>query len=369
MQRRRFLTDSFYTSAMFAFAGKIPLHADTPPKRILILGGSYFLGPALVEAARADGHTVTMFNRGITNPELFPTIEKLKGFRSANPDDQNLSALGRRRWDVVIDVWPNDPALAESAAQTLKDRTSHYLYVSSISAYDRKAFDQKVVLEDSPLAHWEGQASFYSRGKAESERRLHAIIGDKLTIVRPGGIKGVRDDTPDMLIWLRRLQTQRSVIIPGHGKFSVAIVDVKDVADFLLMAIDHSIYGTFNLAGRWMPFATFLDGLKDAAHSNAELVWVPESFLHEQGVFPQTLPNWLLNFPYCRSDGGSSEGEIRGQISSQKAFDAGWETRPLRDTAFDCLDYFATLSGYSFRDTLPTIKQEELLKLWRSKHG
>ena len=366
MQRRRFLKHSLCASTMMALSGRLPLLAETQPKRILVLGGTYFLGPAFVEAALADGHTVTLFNRGVTNPELFPNVEKLRGFRAAASDDQNLSALGRRRWDVVIDIWPNDPALAESAALLLKDRTTHYLYVSSISAYDRTALEQPTVNEDSPLASWTGPASSYSRGKAESERRLHAIIGEKLTIVRPGGIKGTRDDTPDMLIWLRRLQTQHSVIVPGTGAFNVSSLDVKDVADFLVMAIDHAIYGTFNLMGQRMSFRTFLDGLKDATHSMAELVWIPEKFLQDQGVYPQSLSNWLLNFPYCRS--ANLEGESKGQISSQKAFAVGWQTRPLRDTAFDCLAYFASLNGFVFHDTLPVAKQEEILKLWQSQH-
>ena len=367
MNRRRFIANSLYSSVGAGIAASLPSSAEITPKRILVLGGTYFVGVAFVEAALVAGHTLTLFNRGVTNPDLFTNIEKLRGFRSANADDQNLSALGRRHWDVVIDVWPNDPTLAESAALVLKDRTSHYLYVSSISAYDKKASDQPTISEDSPLAAWDGAAGSYSRGKAESERRLHAIIGEKLTIVRPGGIKGVRDDTPDMLIWLRRLQSQHSVIVPGTGTHPVAIVDVKDIADFLVMAIDRSIYGTFNLAGRWMPFRSFLNELKNAIHSDAELVWIPEGFLKEQAVFPQSLSNWLLNFPYCRSDRGTLDGETKGQISSQKAFASGWETRPLRDTAFDCLKYFASLSGFTFQETLATTKQQEILKRWQDR--
>ncbi len=366
MQRRQMLKSTLCASAM-AIAGRLPLLAETPVKRILVLGGTYFLGAAFVEAALSEGHTVTLFNRGVTNPQLFPNVEQLRGYRAAKPDDENFSALGRRHWDVVIDVWPNDPALAESAARLLKDRTNHYLYVSSISAYDQKAFEQPTVTEDGILASWDGPAGSYSRGKAESERRLHTIVGEKLTIVRPGGIKGIRDDTPDLLIWLRRLQTQRSVPVPGNGQFPVAIVDVKDVADFLVMSLDRSVYGTFNLAGRWMPFRSFLEGCKAATHSDAELVWIPEAFLKKQGLFPQSASNWLLNFPYCRPRETNVVAGVNGPISSQKAFDQGWQTRPLRDSAFDCLAYFALLKNYVFRDTLSAARQEEVLKLWRAK--
>jgi 2'-hydroxyisoflavone reductase len=129
-----------------------PLQAlGSPPRRILVLGGTQFLGPATVEAAVAGGHTVTLFNRGITDPDLFPHVEKLRGFRSSDAGDQDLSSLAHRHFDVVVDVWPNDPTTVASAAEFLKDRVGHYLYVSSIAAYDSKEFVRAGVKEDAPL--------------------------------------------------------------------------------------------------------------------------------------------------------------------------------------------------------------------------
>jgi 2'-hydroxyisoflavone reductase len=363
MQRRSFLKNSIYAAMMVA-TGHTRVLADGERKRILILGGTHFLGPAVVEAALAGRHTVALFNRGVSSPELFPYVEKLRGFRSANSDDQNLSALGKRHWDAVIDVWPNDPALAESAARLLKDRTNHYLYISSIGAYDEKDFAQPNLSEDAPLSQWVGSGSSYSRGKAESERRLHEIIGERLTVVRPGAIKGFRDTTPDLLGWLRRLQSGKSVIAPGDGTDPVEIVDVKDVADFLVLAIDRTAYGTFNLTGKRMSFREFLEGCKSATYSDAELVWIPEAFLHEQGLAPQNLANWLIYFPYWHPQ---PSGANWARISSQKAFAAGWGTRPFRNTALDYLAYIASLSDYPFTDTLPPSKQEEALNLWRRR--
>jgi len=342
VERRSFLKNSMFVSAMMAAGGRIPLVAETQPKRILVLGGTFFLGPAFVEAALADGHTVSLFDRGVTNPELFPYVEKLRRFRSANPDDQNLSALGKRHWDAVIDVWPNDPALAESTAQLLRDRTKHYLYVSSIAAYDSKDFIQPNLTEDAPTCRWDGPEDSYCRGKAETERRLHAIVGEKLTIVRPGPIKGIRDTTPDMLGWLRRLQSEKTVIAPGDGTNSVEIVDVNDVADFLVLAIDHSILGTFNLTGRAMSLREFLNGCRSATHSDAELVWIPEFFLREQGLAPQNLANWFLPFPYWHPQ---PSGGNFSRIRSEKAFNAGWQTRPFRYTAIDYLEYISSLNN------------------------
>jgi 2'-hydroxyisoflavone reductase len=352
MQRRSFLKNAFYASAMAAVSGKIPLLAETTPKNILVLGGTFFLGPAVVEAALADGHTVTLFNRGVTNPELFPYVEKLRGFRNANPDDQNLSALGRRHWDVVIDVWPSDPALAESAAKMLAPRTNHYLYVSSIGAYE--SVNKPGLEEGHPIQSWSSAKGGYGPDKAESERRLHPIIGQRLTIVRPGPIKGARGQSSELLTWFRRMQNGRSVIAPGDGSDGVEIVDVRDVAEFLILAIDRSIYGVLNLTGRSMAYRELLNACKSATHSDAELVWMPLGYLRTQGISAQ-------DFPFLRP------GSSIFRISSEKAYNAGWETRPFRDTAFDELASVTQVPRYPLHDTLPPDKQEEVLKLWRNR--
>ena len=129
MDRRDFIKRSLMATAASACSSLFPLSAlaSAGPKRILVLGGTLFLGPAIVEAALAEGHTVTLFNRGITNPELFPHLEKVRGFRSSDAGDQDLSSLAHRHFDVVVDVWPNDPAIVASAAEFLKDRAAHYL--------------------------------------------------------------------------------------------------------------------------------------------------------------------------------------------------------------------------------------------------
>ncbi|HTF70294.1 MAG TPA: NAD-dependent epimerase/dehydratase family protein [Edaphobacter sp.] len=352
MQRRSFLKHSLYTSATAALSGKVPLLADTKPKDILVLGGTFFLGPAVVEAALAAGHTVTLFNRGVTYPELFPYVEKIRGFRSSNPDDENLSGLGKRHWDVVIDVWPSDPLLAESAAKMLAPRTDHYLYVSSIGAYDN--IDKPGIDETHPIQPWNSVTGGYGPEKAESERRLHSIVGERLTIVRPGPIKGVRSYSSEMMTWFRRVLTDQSIIAPGDGSDGVEIVDVRDVAAFLFRAIDRSIYGVFNLTGPAMTYREFLEKCKAATDSDAELVWIPLDYLRTQGISAQ-------DFPFLRP------GSNVFRISSKKAYDAGWDTRPFRDTAFDELESVSLLQRYRLQDTLPADKQREVLRSWRSR--
>ena len=136
---------------------------------------------------------------------MFPHLEKLKGFRSSDANDQDLSALSHRHFDVIIDVWPNEPELVASAARFLKDRTQHYLFVS-VAANDSKEFAKSSIVEGAPMDPWNGSGRPYNRNKAESERRLHEIIGERLTIVRPGPIKGRRESKPDLLAWLLRAQ-------------------------------------------------------------------------------------------------------------------------------------------------------------------
>jgi len=149
--------------------------------------------------------------------------------------------------------------LHDVVAEFLKDRVSQYLYVSSIAAYDSKEFDRAGIDENAPLQAWSGPARAYNRGKAESERRLRAILGERLTVVRPGPIKGTRDTTPDLLTWLVRAQAEGRHVGPGDGGDPVELVDVKDVARFLMLAIDRGQFGTFNLTGRPMRFQEFLD--------------------------------------------------------------------------------------------------------------
>lgn len=369
MDRRRFLKRSTLLVGATACSSLLPstLWASSSPKRILVLGGTFFLGPALVDVLLADGHTVTLFNRGVTNPDLFPHLEKLRGFRSADANDQDLTALSHRHFDVIIDVWPNDPAVVQSAAEFLKDRAPHYLYVSSVAAYDSKEFAKSDTKEDAPMEPWNGSGRTYNRNKAESERRLLRILGERLTIVRPGPIKGRRDDTPDLLTWLLRAQQGGQHIAPGDGSDPVELVDVKDVARFLALAVNRSLYGIFNLTGKSMSFREFLDACKNATHSDASFVWMPQQFLREHGLESDVvLHTFAGNFPFWRPD-PSNQGLYR--VSSEKAFQAGWRTRSFEETAFDCLNDFYSLHVMDQPNFLSPAKEKEVLDAWAHRQN
>jgi 2'-hydroxyisoflavone reductase len=373
MNRRRFLQRAAAASAASLLGLRSTKAAGRTgaPRTILVLGGTSFLGPAIVEAAVAAGHGVTLFNRGITNPELFPRVEKLRGFRSPAASEERWQSVGSRRWDAVVDVWPSDPVLAASAANRLRGQSGHYLYVSSIGAYQRRDFQTVGLTEDAPLNAWDPEIRPYDRGKAESERRVRGLVGERLTIVRPGPIKGERDDSPDLYAWLRRARSGGRRIGPGSGEDHVQLVDVKDVARFLVLAIDRSLYGDFNLTGEPVSFRQFLERCNRATRSDTEFVWIPREFLHEQGLDPVSfdspnIPSYLGNFPFWHPEPGRV-GFF--QISSRKAFDAGWSQRSFDETAGDCLWTFASFGPeFSFKDELDPAAEAQALERW-SRRG
>jgi 2'-hydroxyisoflavone reductase len=330
-------------------------------RTVLVLGGTGFLGPATVRCLLDRGHNVTLFNRGQSSPELFPSLERIRGNR--DPKLQNLSALGgARRWDVVIDVWPQEPEIVEATATLLASRTDHYLYVSSVAAYD--GYPHAGMDESSPIRLWNSAGEAYGINKAESERRLQTLVGSKLTLVRPGPIKGDRDGGPDLVTWLMRARSGGQHIGPGDGSDSVEFVDVKDVGSFLADCVDKQRLGAWNLTGQPMNFRTFLDHCKAITQSRGEFIWVPHSFLTNHGLKTDyELKMYAANFPFWRPEPQLSN---IFRISSAKASGVGWRTRPITDTARDCMATFGVLLGNTsgWRDYLDPAREQAVLSDW-----
>jgi 2'-hydroxyisoflavone reductase len=184
--------------------------------------------------------------------------------------------------------------------------------------------------------------------------------------VRPGPIKGNRDTTPDLLTWLVRAQNGGKHIGPGDGSDPVEWVDVKDVARFLMLAIERPLYGTFNLTGRPISFREFLDACNSATRSNAQFVWIPQDFLHQHGLETDfALGLFAGNFPHWRP-AGTKPGLY--QVSSEKAFRAGWQTRTFQETALDCLTYFHSLGEtLDWSDYLSADKEKQVLDAWEHR--
>ena len=223
--------------------------------KLLILGGTNYLGPAIVEAALAEGHEITLFNRGKTNPNLFPRVEKLRGDRSLA--SENLSALeNQRRWDYVIDTWPADPRMVERTTKLLKNRVRGYAFTSSIAVYADKT--KPGITEEAPLhqvAEFEQGMSYY-QSKVLCEEVVRKSFPHNHLITRPPGIHGKRDESWTLVYWLWRVRQGGDVLAPGDGTDPIQYVEVNDVARFTIKALSSNQMGIFNTIGpRSEPFA------------------------------------------------------------------------------------------------------------------
>jgi 2'-hydroxyisoflavone reductase len=300
--------------------------------KLLVLGGTKFLGRAAVEAALERGHEVTLFNRGETNPELFPEAEKLRGDR-----DGDLSALEGREWDTVIDPSGFVPRLVRASAEALRGSVGQYVFVSSISVYDElgePGFDETartVTLEDPTTEDYltMGPVNTYGGLKALCEEVVREIFPDGHTVVRPGLIVGPHDPSGRFTYWPLRLAGGGDVLAPGDPARQVQIVDVRDLADWMLQLAEHGTTGTFNATGpdRPLTMGELLETCGEVGGAEARLVWVDEPFLLEQKVGPwMELPLWV------------SEADtwfLQADVS--RAVAAGMRFRPLEETARDTL--------------------------------
>ena len=296
--------------------------------RILVLGGTRFAGRAVVEAALGRGDAVTMFNRGITNRGLFPGVETVIGDRT-----EDLYALGRREFDAVVDVACYDPAAARLSAEALKGRVGRYVFVSTVSVYASQATTE-AQLEDSPLAELKPDVQDplenYGANKALCEAIIREAYGERALIGRPGLITGPNDPTDRFPYWPRRIARGGRVLAPGDAGDLTQVIDVRDLAAFLLDGIHRHRAGVYNLTGTPRPFGILLDLCRTATYSDAELTWVPTDRLVAAGVDPgMGIPLWV----------GEAGYEAFNDVDSSRAVAAGLSCRSLTETIRDTLTW------------------------------
>ena len=313
--------------------------------RILVLGGTKFLGRHTVDVALARGHEVTLFNRGITRPDLFPDVEKLRGDR-----DGDLSALDGRCFDAVVDTSGFVPSIVRETIDALGG-VGHYTFVSTISVY---ADVSTPPTESSPLSDDEE----YGGLKARCEEVVRERFPDAF-IPRPGLIVGPWDTTGRFTYWPERLADGGRVLAPAPPEANAQVIDARDLAGWIVHAAENGTSGTYNAVDRPCTRATLVETCRGVANSDAEIVWVDPAFLakHEVGEWME-LPLWL------------SSPEYAGMLSvdPSPAFAAGLETRPLEETARDTLEWIR--SGQAPTDTeagLDRAKEQQLLDAWLSK--
>jgi 2'-hydroxyisoflavone reductase len=317
--------------------------------RLLVLGGTKFLGRHAVAAALAGGHDVTIFTRGQTNPELFPEVQHLQGDR-----DGELDALEGGAWDGVVDTSGYVPRIVRQSAELLQDRVERYVFVSSISVYDDFSAP---ITEASPVAHLDDPATEeilenYGALKAACERVVEEVYGDRSARVRAGLIVGPYDPTDRFTYWPRRIALGGEVLGPGDPDAPVQFVDARDLAAWLVHLALDGPGGTYNATGpaQLLTFGQLLDRMRTAIGSDASVVWLDDERVLEAGVEAWSeLPLWL--------PGSEHAGMARADIS--RALAAGLAFRPVEETIVDTLEWDRTLPGD--RPTLTHAKEQEIL--------
>jgi nucleoside-diphosphate-sugar epimerase len=318
--------------------------------RILVLGGTKFAGRAIVDAALGRGDTVTMFNRGKTNPGLFPAVETVIGDRTAD-----LSSLNGREWDAVVDVACYEPEVARLSAKAFADRTGRYVFVSTVSVYASQA-TREAQLEDAPVGELrEGMTTLeetYGPKKAICERIVLDTYGDRALIGRPGLIVGPHDPTDRWGYWPRRIARGGQVLAPGDPADLAQFIDARDLASWLTDACHRGRSGVFNLTGTPVPFGILLDLCKTAAYSDAELTWIPSGRLIAAGVDPgMGIPLWVAEPGY----------EAFNDVDSSRAVAAGLTYRPVIDTIRDTLAWDRARGGPE-KEGLTAAEEDRLLR-------
>ena len=321
-----------------AFAGSWG-KTDVPRLKILILGGTGFIGPWEVDAALAHGHEVTLFNRGKTRPGLFPELEKLKGDRDPEKGD-GLSALAGRTFDVVIDNSGYYPRHVKASAELLAPNVGQYIYISSVSAYgitDQEGQDETAptaTMED-PTAETMGENWVnYGPLKALCEAAAEAAMPGRVTVVRPGYIVGPGDHTHRFTYWPLRVREGGEMAVPGGPDDPIQIIDVRDLTEWIIHLAERNIVGVYNGCGpdRRLTMREMLETAKSVIGSDATFTWLGTGFLDTNPDI--YFPIWT---PY--------EGEYRGfhTFSVARATGAGLKFRPLSETIADLLAQFDTL--------------------------
>ena len=369
--RRNFLKLSAAAGGAFGFGLRwtnLFAEKSVKPLRILILGGTGFIGPYQVRYALSRGHKVTTFNRGKTHPgELPGEVEQLIGDRNGQ-----LDALRDRQWDVVIDNPTTLPEWVRDSAQILKGNVDRYVFISTISVY---ADTSTGADETAPLAKYDGADQFketleamrasgfktYGPLKALSEQETEKWFPGKTLIIRPGLIVGPRDETDRFTYWPVRIDRGGDVLAPGMPNDPVQFIDARDLAEWTIRMVENRETGTYNATGPAKPLGIggMLGGIKRALNANAKFTWVPADFLKQQKVEAWSdMPVWT----------GEESGMARTSIS--RALTKGLTFRPLADTARDTLAWFQSQPPdrqAKMKAGLSPEREAEVLAAWHKK--
>lgn len=292
--------------------------------KILVIGGTSFVGRHIVEALLEKEHEVVLFNRGKSNPHLFPQLQKILGDR--RKDAEKLAA---EKWDAVIDSSAYTPADLKPVLKNLK--TNHYIFISTISVYDD--FKNGPVRESGSLFNTEVTedevtGSTYGPLKVMCENYIEKNLSDKALILRPGIVVGPYDPTDRFTYWVMKLNGKGPVLVPGSKERKIQWVDARDLAEFTVLQMENKTTGVYNVAADAVSMEELVQTLNGG---EADCVWVDDHFLLEQGVKAFELPFWIpfsTEFP---------EGFLL--VDNEKAKSAGLGMRSVKQSAQDTLEW------------------------------
>jgi 2'-hydroxyisoflavone reductase len=369
LARRQFVR----TAALAGVALRFGFHpysaAASPPRalRLLILGGTSFLGPSQIKYALDRGHTVTTFNRGRTvprvNTDIFARVEQLTGDRA-----NDLKSLEGRDWDAVIDNSGQRVEWATMTAQLLKGKVKRYLYVSSTGVYypyngsDIPETHPVPLVDDPPR-----EPPLYSVMKARSEITVRQHFGeDGSIIVRPQYIVGPGDPTDRFPYWPVRFERGGEILAPGKKTDPAQLIDVRDLAEFMIRLVENNATGTFNAAGPAdrLTMDRFIEGMSQAIPSRHTITWVDDYEFLQQQRLTYAVP-WILPL-------GENEGHAQINISKAKA--AGLTFRPMATTIKDTLAWYHSEAVTEQRRAQPRFvltpeREAEILAAWKARRS
>lgn len=338
------------------------------PLKILIMGGTAFIGPAFAEMAIARGHELTFFNRGRTNPHLFPGVEKITGDRTVPEDVEQLRG---REWDVVLDNSCYFPRVIDLVADIVKDSVRQYVVISTISVYADYA--QPGMTEDAPLATLEDPTveevtgETYGGLKVLCEQAAQRAMPDRTLVIRPGLIVGPMDRTDRFTYWPVRVSRGGEVLAPGMPDQAIQFIDVRDLMSFTLKCIEEQRSGVFHCTGKSGSIRTggMLEKSRAQTGSDATFTWADAAFLEEHEVEAWSeMPCWI-----------PPEGEYAGfgSVDVSRAIAAGLEFRSLDHTIRDTLEWWRVQPENpdgprtELRAGIAPEKEAEVLEAWHAR--
>ncbi|MFY0758011.1 SDR family oxidoreductase [Metabacillus dongyingensis] len=340
--------------------------------KVLILGGTRFLGKALTEEGLTRGHEITLFNRG-TNIEAFPEVEQLIGNR-----DSDVSQLKNRKWDVVMDTCGFAPHQLKKIAAVLGDNIEHYTYISSISVYKdwipnniKEDYHLQTMPADKLKAVEEGTISpyeYYGALKVLCEAEAENHWQGRVLHIRAGLLVGPFDYTDRLPYWVKRVAKGGEVLVPGRKDRPVQLIDVKDIAVWVFNMAEKRKAGTFNVTGpeNELTIEELLNTCKAVTNSDAEFIWADEQFVLEHKVQPWTeMPLWIPEHFPIEDETEPWKGTF--SISIEKAVNSGLSFRPLADTINDIYRWEKEREVKELKAGISQEREQVLLESWFQK--